>query len=414
MKLHNLRVVILFEVRRTLKKVPFWVATLGLPLLFLGVAALGYFSSYTATTTTLSDDVEHTTFTYHDASGVVVPDVATALGGTATDDPVAAAQAVRDGQADLFISIPPDPVTDGVDIVGRDLGPLDSSQWSSLTRALLDQSAKAQIGEPHLTDILDGVPLHTELWSDGQMSEEWGSAIIPVLFLVLLFMSLILLGQQMLNITMEEKENRVSEMILTTTDPTTLIVGKVIGVVLLGIVQGLVLMVPVVIGLLVSGFLISPSTPPAEAEGMLAGMRIVMDPGVIVAAAGLFLAGFLILTGLLVTIGAIMPTAKEAGGAFTAVVIANMAPVYLIGLVVQDPNSVLSVVLTLFPVTAPPMALVRLALGALPLWLGLLSFVITTATAIFALGIGIQLFREGSIAYDKQLSLKRLLPSGKG
>ncbi len=43
--------------------------------------------------------------------------------------------------------------------------------------------------------------------------------VLPGIFLVLFYLSIVMLGQQMLNVTLEEKQNRVSEMILTTMSP---------------------------------------------------------------------------------------------------------------------------------------------------------------------------------------------------
>ena len=52
----------------------------------------------------------------------------------------------------------------------------------------------------------------------------------------------------MLNSTLEEKENRVTEMILTTLNPTTLITGKVIALFAVGLVQMLVFLSPIAVG----------------------------------------------------------------------------------------------------------------------------------------------------------------------
>ena len=57
------------------------------------------------------------------------------------------------------------------------------------------------------------------------------------MFLVIFYVSIILLSNQMLNSTLEEKENRVTEMILTTLNPTTLIIGKIIALFMVGLVQ---------------------------------------------------------------------------------------------------------------------------------------------------------------------------------
>lgn len=408
MRTHNLATVVAFEVRRTLAKPTFWIASLSVPLLMAFIFGLSFFSGMTAAQTSLESEAKPVTFTYTDASGLVVPEVAATLGGTLAPDAAAAAQAVRDGKADLFLEIPADPVTDGVHIVGRDLGLTDSGRWPAVAQNLLRASAEHRIGDPALTGVLQGVPVNAELWADGRLSPGWGAAVLPGLFLVALFMAVVMLGQQMLNITVEEKENRVTEMILTTIHPTTLIVGKVIGVVLVGIVQGAVLLVPMLALGLMPGLLRAPSgTDPALTQAMLSQVSIDL-PRVLVGAA-LFLASFLLFAGLLVAIGAVMPTAKDAGSAFGMVMITMFLPLYAMPLVMQAPDSVVSQVMTYFPLTAPVTSLLRNALGSLAWWQSGLVLTILLASAVLALRVGVRLFREGSIAYDQRLSLKRIL-----
>ncbi|MFV0452693.1 MAG: ABC transporter permease [Propioniciclava sp.] len=402
---HNLGTVIGFEVRRTLRRPTFWATTLAVPLLFALLFGVSYFGA-SAIAADGGQETEVTPFTYTDASGLILPEIAARLGGTPTDDPEAAAQAVRDGEADLFIAIPAD-LSTGVTIVGRDLGLMDSDQWRGIARQLVDDSVIARVGDTRLTDALLGFPVTTELWADGERSAGWGAAVVPAVFVILLFLSLIMLGQQMLNITMEEKENRVSEMILTTINPTALVVGKVIGVVLLGLIQGAVLVMPTLTWMALTQ-LGDDATADSAGITSLTGTDLVMDPGIIGASMALFVGGFLLVTGLLVAIGSVMPSAKEAGGAFSAVVVGYILPLYTLPVVMQDPDSPLSLGLTLFPLTAPITGLGRLAVGSLPLGLGLASFAIVMVTALAALALGIKLFREGSIAYDQRLSLSRL------
>lgn len=190
--------------------------------------------------------------------------------------------------------------------------------------------------------------MNAELWADGQLSPGWNAAILPGLFLVLLFMAVVMLGQQMLNITVEEKENRVTEMILTTIHPTTLIVGKVIGVVVVGIVQGAVLLLPMLALGLVPGLIPTPAGADPEMAQAALGQASIDLPRVFMGAA-LFLASFLLFAGLLVAIGAVMPTAKDAGSAFGGVMIAMFLPLYAAPLVMQAPDSLVSQVMTYFP-----------------------------------------------------------------
>ncbi|MDN5570046.1 MAG: ABC transporter permease [Propionibacteriaceae bacterium] len=413
MKLHNLGTVIAFEVRRTLAKPTFWIASLSVPILMGLLFALSFFSGITAAQSSNASDAEATTFTYTDASGIVSAGVAERLGGSPTQDAVGAAQAVRDGRADLHIDIPADPAAEGVHVIGRDLGLMDSGRWTTVAQNLLEASAIERLGQPHLTGVLEGFPITSETWSDGAPAPGWASVIGPGLFLVLLFMAIVMLGQQMLNITVEEKENRVTEMVLTTIHPSTLIIGKVLGVVIVGVVQGLVLLVPLLALTLVPGLLPTPAGPDGAPPpgNFVAGLGI--DLPRILMGAGLFLGGFLLFTGILVAIGAVMPTAKDAGTAFGTVMIAMFLPLYAMGMVMQAPDSLVSQVMTYFPITAPVTALIRNALGTITLWQAGIVVAILVVSAVLVLRLGIRLFREGSIAYDQRLAWRDILRSSR-
>lgn len=407
MRTHNLVTVVAFEVRRTLAKPMFWIASLSVPLFMAFVFGLSFFSGMTAAESAVRTDEQPTAFTYTDASGIVVPEVAASLGGSPATDAAAAAQAVRDGRAELFIAVPADPVADGIHLIGRDLGLMESTRWSVVAQNLLRLSAQARVGDPQLTGALRGVEISVELWADGQRSPGWSAAVLPGLFLLALFLAVVLLGQQMLNITVEEKENRVTEMILTTIHPGTLIMGKVAGVVIVGLIQGAVLLLPMLAISLIPGLL--PGSGAGDAGTTPAAVGdLSLDLPRILLGAVLFLASFLLFVGLLVAIGAVMPTAKDAGSAFAVVVIGMFLPLYALPLVMQVPDSPTSQVLTYFPLTAPVMALTRNALGSLSPGEAALVLAILVASATLALRIGVRLFREGSIAYDKRLSLRRI------
>ncbi|MEZ5088521.1 MAG: ABC transporter permease [Micropruina sp.] len=170
----------------------------------------------------------------------------------------------------------------------------------------------------------------------------------------------------MLNVTLEEKENRVTEMILTTMNPTTLIVGKVLALVLIGIVQGVVVAIPtaVVVSLL-TGDLGGAAAPGVPVLG-----SIPFDAGAVAVGFALFLLSFLMFTGLLVAIGAVMPSAKEAGNTFGVMIMAMFIPLYAASLLVSDPHGPVSQIFTFFPLTAPVSALLRNATGGLDAWGG--------------------------------------------
>lgn len=118
--------------------------------------------------------------------------------------------------------------------------------------------------------------------------------------------------------------------------------------------------------------------------------------------------GLMLFTGTLVAIGAVMPTAKEAGQYFGIAIILMFVPFYIIMLILSDPNAMVVQAFTFFPYTAPVTALLRNAFGSLNLVDAaiVISSLIVLGTIIILLAV--RLFRYGAMQYDGRLSLKTL------
>lgn len=406
MNSHNFGTVLAFELRRTLLRPIYWLTTLSVPVLMALIMALSFFSSSSAAdrASQASDGI---TFQYSDASGIVLPDVATRLGGTLAADAAGAEQAVHAGTLDAYIAVPAHPGTDPVRVVARDEGLLNTSQWYSLGRRLVSDSAAARLGDDRLVSLTRDVPMTLETWKDGQLSTGLSGAIIPAFFLILLYAAILMLGQQMLNITVEEKENRVTEMILTTIDPTVLILAKVVAVIIAGIVQAAIFMIPALLWLSATGGQLIPADGTAG-EQSLGVSQLIIDPVAIALAALLFIGGFSLFTALLVAIGSLMPTVKDAGTAFGAVILLMFVPLYMLPVVASDPGALVTQVLTYFPVTAPITAQVRNASGTLSLPEAVIALVVLYASAAVLLWVAVRLFRQGSISYNSRLKLSSL------
>jgi ABC-2 type transport system permease protein len=122
-----------------------------------------------------------------------------------------------------------------------------------------------------------------------------------------------------------------------------------------------------------------------------------------------FIAGFLMFTGLLVAIGSVMPSAKEAGSAFAVVIISLFLPFYAVSMLIAEPRGVVSQIFTYFPLTSPVTAMLRNAAGALDWWEALIVLVELFAFAALLLAIGVRLFRTGSISYNAKLDVRKAL-----
>lgn len=395
---HNLSTVISFEVVRTLTKRRFWISTLIVPVIGAIVIALVVLSNTSTDNSVNSQKNAKLTFTYSDASGMVDPTLATAFGGSVADDPAAAIAAVKAGKLDAYFAFPANPAKQHTQVYGTDEGIFQNGKYSAIATQVLVASAQKKIGNPAMTTIAQGdLPVDATTYKSGEVSGGIGGVIPPLLFLVVFYLVILLLGNQMLNSTLEEKENRVTEMILTTLNPTTLVVGKVISLFIIGVVQMLTFAIPVIIGYVF--FRTQLNLPSFD----LASLNI--NPGQMIVGALLLIGGFTLFTGTLVAVGAIMPTAKEAGQIFGIMMALIFVPFYAVTLVVSDPHAFIVQIFTYFPYSAPVTAMLRNGFGSLNPLESTIVIVELFGLGIIVLRVAVRLFRYGSIEYSKKVSL---------
>jgi ABC-2 type transport system permease protein len=167
----------------------------------------------------------------------------------------------------------------------------------------------------------------------------------------------------------EEKQSRVMEVVLSTVLPRDLLMGKVLGIGILGLVQ---LAVFVVAGLLAASFTQDfelPTTTPGAA------LQLVLW----------FVLGYTLYSTALGVLGALASRMEEASNASTPVTMIAMVSYFVaIFAVLNDPRGIVAVVASFIPVSAPMVVPMRAALGAIsPLEVGLA--VVVTVAAIYAL-----------------------------
>lgn len=402
MDFHNFGRVFGFEVVRKLRKPSFWALSLSVPVLIGLVFALVAISNQSGISSAEEQAQQRFEFTYTDRSGLVNEQIATGMGGRKVGDDQRAIADVREGRSEAHLAFPADPSKDPTQAYGREAGVFANGKYEAVAQTLLKASVARAIGDPRVAQVAaGGTIVTTTTYRNGADTGGILGFVAPLVFLVLFYLSITMLGNQMLNVTMEEKENRVTEMILTTIKPTTLIAGKVCALVVVGLVQAAVFLLPVVFALTIGRDTLQiPQFSLSE---------LVLDPGRMVAGALLFVAGFILFTGLLVAIGAVMPTAQDAGGAFAVVIIAMFVPFYAIQLVFADPRGLVSTVFTYFPLTAPITAMLRNAGGTLELWEFLVVLAILLGSGVACLALGVRLFRTGSISYDVRLDVRKAL-----
>lgn len=394
--MHNLGTVFRFEVMRTLKKKSFWVMALAFPLLIGAILAIVFFSN--KTTEQAANDTKNQQFSIGitDESHMVKSELLAAYKIRTVADKSTGIADVKKQTLDAYFYVPSDLAKQSVEIHAKDVGLFNNSRYQAVASAVLGTSAASTVSPDVAAVLQNKVKYISTTYKDGQQYDGFKQVIAPGIFLVLFYLLIAFFGNQMLTSTTEEKENRVIEMILTTIEARTLIIGKLLSLFVLAAIQMALILVPIVIAYLFARTQLSlPS---------LDLTTIPLNPARIAIGFGLFLSSFLFFTGILTGIGAAVPTAKEAGGFLGVVMIAIFGPLYAVSLFVSTPDAPLVTFLSYFPLTAPIPLMLRNAVGNLSYGGAILGIVILSVCAVLALGLAIRLFRYGALEYNSRLN----------
>jgi ABC-2 type transport system permease protein len=395
---HNLRTVIDFEFGRNVSKPRFWIITLVVPVALMVVFALVILSNTATDAAATAQKDAHISFQYRDRSGIIDPALAAKFGGTPTTDAAGSIAAVKAGGEQAFFDFPADPSTQSVKVYGADKDIFGNGVYSSVASSLLQTSAGEKLDAPRIVPLVSGqFTTVSTTYRDGRQAAGINGVIAPILYLVAFHLVILMLGNQMLASTLDEKENRVTEMILTTINPTSLILGKIVSLFATGLVQLVVFAIPLAVAY---GLFRTQLNIPSLDLG-----HLVLDPQQMIVGALILIGGFALFTGTLVAIGAVMPTAKDAGPIFGVLMILIFIPFYIVTLIVSDPTAPIVQVFTWFPYSAPVTALLRNAFGGLPLWQGVALSLELLVLAAIVLRVAVQLFRYGSIEYSRRVSI---------
>lgn len=398
--MHNLGTVISFEVTRTLKKKSFWLLALSFPVLIGLVFAVVFFSNQATDKAATDTQKQHFSLAITDESGVISPQFISQFETQKVNSKQQGINAVTSGKLDAYFYYPADISKQKVDVYAKDVGLFDNSRYTAIAGALLKQSVAAKTDAQAVAVLQDKVAFSSVNYKDGVVFDGLKQLIAPGAFLVLFYILIAMFGGQMLTSTTEEKENRVIEMILTTIKARTLIIGKILSLIILSGIQMLIILIPVVfIYILYGSQLTLPNIDLAN---------IPIDPVRIAIGAAVFMLSFLLFTGLLVAIGAAVPTAKEASGFFGAIMLFIFGPLYAGSLFVSAPHSGIVIFLSYFPLTAPIPLMLRNAVGNLSLPEALIGIGVLAISAAIALSLAVRLFRYGALEYSKRLSLSTI------
>jgi ABC-2 type transport system permease protein len=213
---------------------------------------------------------------------------------------------------------------------------------------------------------------------------------------MVLYMTILLYGVNVMRAILEEKTSRVMEVMLSTATSQELMSGKILGVSAVGLTQ-------VGIWAVVAGGL------PLVAAGSAGLLKGVLTPSLLFYFAAYFLFGFALYSTLCAAIGAMVNSEQEAQQLQIVVMMPLILSAIIMVNIIQYPSSPLAFWASLFPFTSPLIMLTRLALQPPPTWQIVLSIALLLAAVYGCAWLCARIYRVGILMYGKKPTLPEIV-----
>ena len=249
------------------------------------------------------------------------------------------------------------------------------------------------------------------------------------IFTFLIYMFVMSYGGMVMQSVMEEKTNRIVELMVSSVKPFQLMMGKIIGVALVGFVQLAIWGVMLSIILVVCGSVFGLSTAPAVpavagADAQMAAVAQQAGGGeaaeIMSALMGLpyaelgimfvlyFVGGYLLYASFFAAVGASINAQEDSSQFIMPVVLIMVFGLYAAMYSVENTNGPLAFWASIFPLTSPIVMMVRIPFGV-PWWEEVLSLGLLFATSMAFVWISARIYRVGILMYGKKPSLREML-----
>ncbi|PAP78426.1 ABC transporter permease [Rubrivirga marina] len=240
-----------------------------------------------------------------------------------------------------------------------------------------------------------------------------GRFLVANVLSLLMYLAILVFGMMVMRGVIEEKANRIVEVIASSVRPFELMMGKVLGIGAVGLSQ-LLAWGALTFGLsLAAGPLLVAFVPEAAGDGGEApfgpeAIGSIVDPGLLIAFVLFFLGGYLLYSSLFAAVGSAVDQESDAQSLQTVVILPIMIPLLFLSFVANDPDGGLGVFLSLFPLSSPILMVVRMAVTDVPVWQVVLALVLLAVAFVGMIALAARVYRVGILMYGKKPSLAEL------
>lgn len=314
--------------------------------------------------------------------------------------------------------------------------PVSLEDKSSISRkvetAVRDYKLKAYdiVGyEDIMAKVKTDVPVEAlTLTSDGGEKADSVEAYMIMAYIMsfLIYMFTFMFGNMVMRGVIEEKSNRIVEVVVSSVSSFELMMGKIIGVAGVALTQFIIWIVLTLLlvsaggalfgaDLLSSGAAAVPGAAEATdavagsvANGILGGLASLNIPYLLVFFLIYFLLGYLLYASMFAAVGSAVDNEADTGQLAMPITIPLMLGLFIMLHTFQHPSSGLSFWASIIPFTSPMVMLARLPFGVVPGWQLALSIALLLLTFVFVTYLSARIYRVGILMYGKKASFKDL------
>lgn len=304
-------------------------------------------------------------------------------------------------------------------------------------RAQLEEDKLATFDIPNLKEIIEeskvSFDVQTIKWStDGteQVSSAQVASIVGMVFTMIVYMFVMMYGAMVMSSVVEEKTNRIVEVMVSSVKPFDLMMGKIIGIGMVGLTQ--IFMWGILLAVFVTGgsFFFAGSMgmdAAALQQGMQTGAAHAVDVEAAMGPAGeifamintinlteigiyfiiFFIGGYMLYAAIFAAIGSAVNSAEDTSQYMAPITILMVFALYAGIYSMDNPDGPLAFWCSMIPFTSPIVMMVRIPFS-IPLWEKLLSIVLLYAAFIGLIWMSAKIYRVGILMYGKKPSFKEM------
>jgi ABC-2 type transport system permease protein len=311
----------------------------------------------------------------------------------------ALSKSIAEKQLDGYLILPPDALRqEEIKFYAQNAGSFSNAR--RLDNAIKNAIQERRIAQEGLdAERVRHLTRDVELTVVNERGEsERGRVLLAFILVMFIYITVLIYGVAVMRGVMEEKQSRIIEVLLASVKPFELMLGKVIGIGLVGLTQYLVWVV--------SGVALSAMSAGAVAVAGFDMPKISLS--LMIFFMVYYLLGYFLYAAFYAMIGAIVSSEDDGQQAQWPVSMTFAVSFVLSTLAMENPNGVAVTILSLIPFFGPSLMFLRIALGAAPAWQIAASIILLVATIIAVSWVAAKIYRVGVLMYGKRPTLPEL------